>query len=64
MDVKARSKTRDPERLFGEYYRAVAEECYRILKIKWKLRLMGFEGFARGHCDVWTGFHRTQVAPE
>ncbi|MCH8311730.1 MAG: MBL fold metallo-hydrolase [Nitrospinae bacterium] len=63
LDVKARSKTRDPERLFGEYYRAVAEECYRILKKKWKPRLMGFEAFTRGHCDVWTGFHRTQVAP-
>ena len=63
-DVKAQTITRDPERLFGEYYQAVAEECYRILKVKWKPRLMGFEGFARGHCDVWTDFHRTQVAPE
>jgi glyoxylase-like metal-dependent hydrolase (beta-lactamase superfamily II) len=63
LDVKARSKTKDPERLFGEYYQAVGEECYRLLKKKWKSRLMGFEAFTRGHCDVWTGFHRTQVAP-
>jgi glyoxylase-like metal-dependent hydrolase (beta-lactamase superfamily II) len=64
LDVKARSRTQDPERLFGEYYQAVAGECYRILKKEWKPRLMGFEAFTRGHCDVWTGFHRTQVAPE
>ncbi len=63
VDVKTRSKTKDPERLFGEYYQAVAEECYRILKPKWKPRLMGFEAFTRGHCGVWTGFHRTEVAP-
>jgi len=63
LDVKARSQTKDIERLFGEYYEAVAEECFRILKKDWKPRLMGFEAFARGHCDVWTGFHRTQVAP-
>lgn len=63
MDVKARSRTKDPERLFGEYYQAVAEECYRLLKKEWKPRLMGFEAFTRGHCDVWTGFHRTEVAP-
>lgn len=62
-DVKARSRSKDPERLFGEYYQAVAEECYRTLKKKWKSRLMGFEAFSRGHCNVWTGFHRTQVAP-
>ncbi len=63
LDVKARSQTKDIERLFGEYYEAVAEECYRILKKDWKQRLMGVEAFTRGHCDVWTGFHRTQVAP-
>lgn len=64
LDVKARSKTKDPERLIGEYYQAVARECYQILKKDWKPRLMGFEAFTRGHCDVWTGFHRTEVAPE
>lgn len=58
-DVRARSQTKDVERLFGEYYEAVAEECTRILKNDWKPRLMGFEAFARGHCDVWTAFHRT-----
>lgn len=63
QDVKARSRTRDPGRLFGEYYQAVAKECVRSLKKKWKPRLMGFEAFASGHCDVWTGFHRTEVAP-
>lgn len=63
MDVRARSRTRDVERLFGEYYEAVAEECYRILKDEWKPRLMGFEAFTRGHCDTWTSFHRTHKAP-
>ncbi len=61
--VRARSKTRDVKRQFGEYYDAVAETCYRILKKDWGERLMGFEAFARGHCDVWTAYHRTQVAP-
>ena len=61
--VRTRSKTRDVERLFGEYYEAVAETCYRLLKKDWGERLMGFEAFARGHCDVWTAYHRTQVAP-
>jgi len=61
--VRARSKTRDVERLFGEYYQAVSAECTRILRKKWKSRLMGFEAFAPGHCDVWTGFHRTHKAP-
>jgi glyoxylase-like metal-dependent hydrolase (beta-lactamase superfamily II) len=64
LEVKARSRTQDPERLFGEYYQAVAQECHRMLKKKWKPRLMGFEAFTSGHCDVWTGFHRTEVAPE
>ena len=63
MDVRDRSRTRDVERLFGEYYEAVAEECYRILKDEWKPRLMGFEAFTRGHCDTWTSFHRTHKAP-
>ncbi|MFQ5449465.1 MAG: MBL fold metallo-hydrolase [Nitrospinaceae bacterium] len=62
-DVRSRSRTQDVERLFGEYYEAVAEECYRILKKDWTKRLMGFEAFARGHCDVWTSFHRTHLAP-
>jgi glyoxylase-like metal-dependent hydrolase (beta-lactamase superfamily II) len=62
-DVRAKSKTRDVERLFGEYYQAVSLECTRILRKKWKSRLMGFEAFAPGHCDVWTGFHRTHKAP-
>ncbi len=61
--VRARSKTRDAERLLGEYYDAVAEVCYQILKKDWKPRLMGFEAFTRGHCDVWTEYHRTHVAP-
>lgn len=62
-DVYAKSKSRDMERVFAEYYEAVAEACYRMLKKDWKQRLMGFEGFAHGHCDVWTNFHRTQMAP-
>ncbi len=61
--VIAKSKTKDIARLFGEYYEAVAEECYRILKPDWKPRLMGFEAFARGHCDVWTDYHRARRAP-
>jgi glyoxylase-like metal-dependent hydrolase (beta-lactamase superfamily II) len=64
QDVKVRSSTKDPARLFGEYYQAVAKECVRLLKKEWKPRLMGFEAFAPGHCNVWTGFHRTEVAPE
>jgi glyoxylase-like metal-dependent hydrolase (beta-lactamase superfamily II) len=63
LDVKARSRSKDPERLFGEYYQAVAKECVRLLKKEWKPKLMGFEAFAPGHCDVWTGFHRTEVLP-
>ena len=62
-EVRAKSKTGDVERLFGEYYQAVSLECTRILRKKWKSRLMGFEAFAPGHCDVWTGFHRTHKAP-
>lgn len=62
-DVLAKTKSRDPERIMGEYDEAVAEECYRILKIDWKHRLMGFEAFARSHCDVWTDYHRTISAP-
>jgi glyoxylase-like metal-dependent hydrolase (beta-lactamase superfamily II) len=61
--VRAQSKTRDVERLIGEYYQAVSVECTRILRKKWKPRLMGFEAFAPGHCDIWTGFHRTHKAP-
>lgn len=62
--VTARSHSKDIERIIGEYYEAVAERCYRILKKDWKRRLMGFEAFARGHCDVWTSFHRTHLAPK
>ena len=60
LDVREKSKTKDVERLFGEYLDTVAEECYRILKPKWKKRLMGFEAFAKGHCDIWISYHRTQ----
>ena len=63
LDVRAKSKTKDVERLFGEYLDAVAEECYRILKSKWKQRLMGFEAFTKGHCDIWISYHRTHKAP-
>ena len=63
IDVRAKSKTKDIERLFGEYLDTVAEECYRILKPKWKKRLMGFEAFTKGHCDIWISYHRTQQAP-
>ncbi len=63
LDVRKRSKTKDVERLFGEYLDAVADECYRILKPEWKNRLMGFEAFTRGHCDIWNSFHRTHKAP-
>jgi glyoxylase-like metal-dependent hydrolase (beta-lactamase superfamily II) len=63
LDVRSKTKTKDVERLFGEYLDTVAEECYRILKPKWKHRLMGFEAFTKGHCDIWTSYHRTQKAP-
>ena len=62
-DVFQKSQSKDIERKMGEYYEAVAEECYRLLKPEWKPRLMGFEAFARGHCDTWTAFHRTHRAP-
>lgn len=62
-DVMRRSASQDIENKMGEYYEAVAEECYRLLKPTWKPRLMGFEAFARGHCDTWTAFHRTHKAP-
>jgi len=57
------SPSKDIERKMGDYFQAVAEECYRILKKEWKPRLMGFEAFARGHCDTWTTFHRTHKTP-
>ncbi len=62
-EVMRKSLSKDIERKMGEYYEAVAEECYRLLKPEWKPRLMGFEAFARGHCDTWTAFHRTHKAP-
>ena len=62
-EVMRKSLSQDIERKMGEYYEAVAEECYRLLKPQWKPRLMGFEAFARGHCDTWTAFHRTHKAP-
>jgi glyoxylase-like metal-dependent hydrolase (beta-lactamase superfamily II) len=62
-EVMRKSHSKDIERKMGEYYEAVAEECYRLLKPEWKPRLMGFEAFARGHCDTWTAFHRTHKAP-
>jgi glyoxylase-like metal-dependent hydrolase (beta-lactamase superfamily II) len=62
-EVMRKSHSKDIERKMGEYYEAVAEECYRLLKPEWKSRLMGFEAFARGHCDTWTAFHRTHKAP-
>ena len=63
FDVRKKSKTKDIEHLFGEYLDTVAEECYQILKPEWKKRLMGFEAFAKGHCDIWVSYHRTQKAP-
>ena len=62
-EVFQKSLSKDIERKMGEYYEAVAEECYRLLKPEWKPRLMGFEAFARGHCDTWTAFHRTHKSP-
>jgi len=62
-EVMRRSPSKDIEHKMGEYYEAVAEECYQLLKPEWKPRLMGFEAFARGHCDTWTAFHRTHKAP-
>ncbi len=62
-EVMQKSQSKDIERKMGEYYEAVAEECYRLLKPEWKPRLMGFEAFARGHCDTWTAFHRTHKDP-
>ena len=63
VDVRKKSKTKDVEPLFGEYLDTVAKECYQILKPEWKKRLMGFEAFAKGHCDIWISYHRTQKAP-
>ena len=63
LNVRAKSRTKDVEHLFGEYLNTVADECYRILKPKWKQRLMGFEVFAKGHCDIWISYHRTHKAP-
>tara|TARA_B100000686_G_scaffold354817_1_gene467423 strand:- start:1387 stop:2433 length:1047 start_codon:yes stop_codon:yes gene_type:complete len=62
-DVIEKTQSKDIERIFGEYYDAVGEECYRILKKNWKQKLMGFEAFSRGHCDAWTAFHRTHKRP-
>jgi len=62
-EVMRSSRSKDIERKMGEYYEAVAEECYRLLKPEWKPRLMGFEAFTRGHCDTWTAYHRTHKAP-
>lgn len=62
-DVIMGSRSKDVQRRMGEYYDAVSEECYRILQKKWKNRLMGFEAFARGHCEVWTSYHKTEKAP-
>ena len=62
-EVMQKSQSKDIERKMGEYYEAVAEECYRLVKPEWKPHLMGFEAFARGHCDTWTAFHRTHKAP-
>ncbi|MGV7220349.1 MAG: MBL fold metallo-hydrolase [Nitrospinales bacterium] len=62
-NVVARSKSKDILRRTAEYRDAVAEECYGILKNKWKRRLMGFEAFARSHCDTWTSYHKTEKSP-
>ena len=62
-DVVMGSQSKDVQRRMGEYYDAISEECYRILSRNWKNRLMGFEAFARGHCDVWTSYHKTEKAP-
>ena len=62
-DVMAQTKSKDMEQVFGEYYDAVAEHCYQILKKTWEGRLMGFATFVRGHCDAWTAFHRTHKRP-
>jgi glyoxylase-like metal-dependent hydrolase (beta-lactamase superfamily II) len=62
-DVVSKSKSKDIIRRMGEYRDAVAEECYRILKPQWKRRLMGFEAFARSHCDTWTSYHKTEKSP-
>lgn len=62
-DVVMGSQSKDVQRRMGEYYDAISEECYRILSRNWKNRLMGFEAFARGHCDVWTSYHKTEKTP-
>jgi glyoxylase-like metal-dependent hydrolase (beta-lactamase superfamily II) len=62
-DISAKTKSKDPARITAEYHQAVAEECYQILKKDWKPQLMGFEVFARSHCDVWTTYHRNISAP-
>ena len=62
-DVASKSKSKDILRRMGEYRDAVTEECYVILKKQWKRRLMGFEAFARSHCDTWTSYHKTENSP-
>ena len=62
-DVAEKSRSKDLLRRMAEYRNAVAEECHRILRKQWGRRLMGFEGFARGHCDTWTSYHKTEKAP-
>ncbi|MDP7611595.1 MAG: MBL fold metallo-hydrolase [Nitrospinaceae bacterium] len=63
LKLRAKTKTKDIENLFGEYLTEVAEQCYQILKPEWKHRLMGFEAFTRGNCDIWISYHRTHKAP-
>jgi hypothetical protein len=35
----------------------VTEECYKLLKSRWKKELKGFEKSAKSHCRAWTKFH-------
>ena len=62
-DIASKSKTKDIIRRMGDYLDAVAEECYKTLRPEWKRRLMGFEAFARSHCDTWTSYHKTEKLP-
>ncbi len=59
-----KSKSKDPYNKLSEYYDAVAQECYLLLKKRWKPRLMGFEAYARSHCDLWTQYHQNEMLPK
>ncbi len=64
QEILNKSKSNDPYMKMSDYYDAVAQECYLSLKKKWKPRLMGFEAYARSHCDLWTQYHQKEMLPK